>query len=85
MVLTAGTVKCGTRYRGALLPSPWYQVLQQDDGLYDAASGTYRKPHIRYAWLKCGLIDDFHKVMKQGKDGWYTPQIWRVEFSIRSS
>ena len=53
--------------------------------LYDAASGTYRKPHIRYAWLKCGLIDDFHKVMKQGKDGWYTPQIWRLEFSIRSS
>lgn len=53
--------------------------------LYDAATGTYRKPHIRYAWLKCGLIDDFHKVMKQGKDGWYTPQIWRVEFSIRSS
>ena len=34
--------------------------------LYDAASGTYRKPHIRYAWLKCGLIDDFHKVLKQG-------------------
>ena len=53
--------------------------------LYDAATGTYRKPHIRYAWLKCGLIDDFHKVMKQGKEGWYTPQIWRVEFSIRSS
>ena len=53
--------------------------------LYDPATGTYRKPHIRYAWLKCGLIDDFHKVMKQGKDGWYTPQIWRVEFSIRSS
>lgn len=53
--------------------------------LYDAATGTYRKPHIRYAWLKCGLIDDFHKVMKQGKGGWYTPQIWRVEFSIRSS
>ena len=53
--------------------------------LYDPATGTYRKPHIRYAWLKCGLIDDFHKVMKQGKDGWYTPQIWRVEFSILSS
>lgn len=53
--------------------------------LYDPATGTYRKPHIRYAWLKCGLIDDFHKVMKQGKNGWYTPQIWRVEFSIRSS
>ena len=53
--------------------------------LYDPATGTYRKPHIRYAWLKCGLIDDFHKVLKRKDDGWYTPQIWRVEFSIRSS
>lgn len=53
--------------------------------LYDAATGTYRKPHIRYAWLKCGLIDDFHKVLKRKDDGYYTPQIWRVEFSIRSS
>ena len=53
--------------------------------LYDQASGTYRKPHIRYAWLKCGLIDDFHKVLKKKGGGWYTPQIWRVEFSIRSS
>ena len=53
--------------------------------LYDAADGTYRKPHIRYAWLKCGLIDDFHKVLKKKDGGWYTPQIWRVEFSIRSS
>lgn len=53
--------------------------------LYDQATGTYRKPHIRYAWLKCGLIDDFHQVLKKRDDGWYTPQIWRVEFSIRSS
>lgn len=53
--------------------------------LYDQASGTYKKPHIRYAWLKCGLIDDFHKVLKKKDGGWYTPQIWRVEFSIRSS
>ena len=53
--------------------------------LYDPATGTYRKPHIRYAWLKCGLIDDFHKVLKRKDDGYYTPQIWRVEFSIRSS
>lgn len=53
--------------------------------LYDAASNTYRKPHIRYAWLKCGLIDDFHNVKKKRGDEWYTPQIWRVEFSIRSS
>lgn len=53
--------------------------------LYDQASGTYRKPHIRYAWLKCHLIDDFHKCLKRQADGWYQPQIWRVEFSIRSS
>ena len=53
--------------------------------LYDPATGTYRKPHIRYAWLKCGLIDDFHKVLKRKDNGYYTPQIWRVEFSIRSS
>ena len=53
--------------------------------LYDQASGTFRKPHIRYAWLKCGLIDDFHKCLKRQADGWYQPQIWRVEFSIRSS
>lgn len=53
--------------------------------LYDQASDTFRKPHIRYAWLKCHLIDDFHKCLKRQADGWYQPQIWRVEFSIRSS
>lgn len=53
--------------------------------LYDPTSGTFKKPHIRYAWLQCGLIDDFHKVLKKSKDGWYQPQIWRIEFSIRSS
>lgn len=53
--------------------------------LYDPTSGTFKKPHIRYAWLKCGLIDDFHKVLKKNEDGWYQPQIWRIEFSIRSS
>ena len=53
--------------------------------LYDPTSGTFKKPHIRYAWLQCGLIDDFHKVLKKNKDGWYQPQIWRIEFSIRSS
>lgn len=53
--------------------------------LYDPSSGTFKKPHIRYAWLLCGLIDDFHKVLKKNEDGWYQPQIWRIEFSIRSS
>ena len=53
--------------------------------LYDQATNTFRKPHIRYSWLMCGLIDDFHTCMRNGKDGVYLPQIWRVEFSIRSS
>lgn len=53
--------------------------------LYDQSTGTFRKPHIRYAWLECGLIDDFHKCLKRQADGWYQPQIWRIEFSIRSS
>lgn len=54
--------------------------------LYDKATNTYRKPHIRYAWLACGLIDDFHNVTRARPDGTtYTPEIWRLEFSIRSS
>lgn len=54
--------------------------------LYDRAANSYRKPHIRYAWFVCGLIDDFHNVTRNKPDGsTYTPQIYRVEFSIRSS
>lgn len=54
--------------------------------LYDPKSDTYSKPHIRYAWLLCGLIDDFHRCTKTAADGTvYKPRIWRVEFSIRSS
>lgn len=54
--------------------------------LYDPKSRTYGKPHIRYAWLRAGLIDDFHFVTKSAADGSvYTPDIWRLEFSIRSS
>lgn len=44
------------------------------------------KPYIRQAWAECGLIDDPRDIMKVGKDGHlYVPQIWRVEFSVRSS
>ena len=47
---------------------------------------AYKKPWIRYAWMKAGLIDDWQKVTRSREDGSiYTPQIWRVEFSIRSS
>lgn len=53
--------------------------------LYDTTKHKYKKPYIRYAWLKCGLIDDFVYNTKTANGTTYTPQIWRVEFSIRSS
>lgn len=54
--------------------------------LYNPKDNTYGKPYIRYAWYQCGLIDDFTTCHKISTDGTaYVPQIWRVEFSIRSS
>lgn len=44
------------------------------------------KPYIRQSWLACGLVDDFFAMTKTAPDGTvYTPQIWRLEFSISSS
>lgn len=44
------------------------------------------KPYIRYRWFQYGLVDDPIKMTKTLKNGkTYTPTIWRVEFSIRSS
>lgn len=44
------------------------------------------KPYIRYAWFCAGLVDDFQTLSKKGEGGkTYFPDIWRVEFSIRSS
>lgn len=44
------------------------------------------KPYIRQAWASCGLVDDFIELTKRHKDGTiYHPQIWRLEFSIKSS
>lgn len=54
--------------------------------LYDPVTKTYAKPYIREAWQATGLVDDMTKCTKRNKDGQlYTPEIWRVEFSIRSS
>lgn len=49
--------------------------------LYDPKYDCYGKPHIRYSWLRAGLIDDFDRCTLRGE----TQEIWRVEFSIRSS
>lgn len=54
--------------------------------LYDPTTKRFNKPYIRQAWKESGLVDDPVNVMKQNPDGsWYRPEIWRVEFSIRSS
>lgn len=44
------------------------------------------KPYIRGSWFNAGLIDDVSKKTKTKPDGTiYTPVIWRLEFSIKSS
>ena len=44
------------------------------------------KPYIKQAWFEAGLIDHPQELWKQRPDGQrYTPEIWRVEFSIKSS
>lgn len=49
--------------------------------LYDAKTDSYKKPYIREAWLRSGLIDDLHRCTLRGNK----IDVWRVEFSIRSS
>ena len=54
--------------------------------LYDPITKQYGKPYIRQAWLESGLVDDATSVTKTKPNGEvYTPDIWRIEFSIRSS
>ena len=44
------------------------------------------KPYIRYAWWCAGLVDDWDTLTKRSEDGTvYQPDIWRIEFSIKSS
>ena len=54
--------------------------------LFDPVTKKYGKPYIRQSWYECGLVDDATNVTKMLPNGdVYTPDIWRVEFSIRSS
>lgn len=47
---------------------------------------AHDKPYIRQAWRAAGLVDDeFTLVAHDAKGTAYYPDIWRVEFSIRSS
>lgn len=43
------------------------------------------KPYIRYCWFQCGLIDDpFGNTKRNSLGQLYKPEIWRVEFSMKS-
>lgn len=43
------------------------------------------KPYIRRCWQAAGLVDDWQTLERIGDDGKpYKPDIWRVEFSIKS-
>lgn len=44
------------------------------------------KPYIRQAWRQCGLVDDDYRLVKFEADGTERKvDVWRVEFSIKSS
>lgn len=46
---------------------------------------VHDKPYIRQAWQACGLVDDMHTMEKKKRDGTkYKPEIWRVEFAVKS-
>ena len=54
--------------------------------LYDPVTKQYGKPYIRQAWQAAHIIDNIHNCTKHDKRGeLYTVEVWRVEFSIRSS
>lgn len=54
--------------------------------LYDPVRHVWLKPYIRQAWQNCGLVDNASLMIKHDEKGReYQPNIWRVEFSIRSS
>lgn len=52
----------------------------------ELSSPKHDKPYIKYAWFLNQLIDDPVNLTKKAKNGSvYKPEIWRVEFSMKSS
>lgn len=49
--------------------------------LYDAKTDSFRKPYIRQSWFEAGLIDNIDRCTLDSVE----QEIWRVEFSIKSS
>lgn len=51
----------------------------------EMSSSKTDKPYIRYCWWMCGLVDNPTDGTKKKPDGSvYKPDIWRVEFSMKS-
>lgn len=42
------------------------------------------KPYIRQAWALSGLVDDVVTMQRREGEKWVKPDIWRIEFSVRS-
>ena len=81
-----GQAVCGTRCRGALQPSDigtkFYnktlELIRPSQCLHQTVHRKHGRP--------LDLIDNATNVTKTKPDGTtYTPEIWRIEFSIRSS
>lgn len=52
----------------------------------ELAAPSHDKPYIKQSWFECGLIDDPVRMTKLNRHGeLYKPEIWRVEFSLKSS
>lgn len=49
--------------------------------LYDPKTDSYGKPYIRHAWFNAGIIDNIDRCTLNNEQ----QEIWRVEFSIKSS
>lgn len=52
----------------------------------ELAANKTDKPYIKWVWYENGLIDSPTTMEKRAKDGTvYKPDIWRIEFSLKSA
>lgn len=52
----------------------------------ELAAGGHSKPYIYSSWFVCGLLDNPIQLTKKDAHGrLYKPEIWRIEFSMKSA